>query len=233
MSAKTTKKSWQSRKKSFTFIDLFAGIGGFRIAAEQLGGQCVFSSEWDKNSTKTYQRNFGEFPAGDITKIDELTIPNHDILLAGFPCQAFSISGKQYGFDDTRGTLFFDIARILNAKKPKMFLLENVKNFARHDSGRTLKIILKTLDELGYEVFYQVLRSSDYGLPQARERIYIVGYLKSLNIREFEFPEPLADEQIRVVKDILESQSPVDAKIIDKPIIFSDRTQNNQRRPRS
>lgn len=147
------KKSWHTKDKSFTFIDLFAGIGGFRIAAEMNGGECVFSSEWDKHSQATYERNHGDLPYGDITKISEDDIPDHDILFGGFPCQSFSISGKRKGFDDTRGTLFFDIVRILKKKQPKMFLLENVKNLARHDSGNTLRVILKTLDELGYKVF--------------------------------------------------------------------------------
>ena len=212
-------KSWIAETKKFSFIDLFAGIGGFRIAAERLGGECVFSSEWDKNSQKTYSTNFGDMPSGDITKIDEKTVPDHDILFGGFPCQAFSISGKQKGFDDTRGTLFFDVARIIREKKPKMLLLENVKNFAKHDNGRTLQIILDTLDELGYKVFYKVLRSSDYGVPQARERIYIVGFKKSLKITDFQYPEQVSDCDIKVVRDILETVEPINAKIIDKKII--------------
>ena len=225
------KKSWQTNKKVFKFVDLFAGIGGFRIAAERLGGECVFSSEWDKHSQKTYYENFGDVPSGDITKIDEKTIPNHDILFSGFPCQSFSISGKQKGFDDTRGTLFFDVARIIREKNPKMFLLENVKNFAKHDEGRTLQIILDTLDELEYKVYCKVLRSSDYGIPQARERIYIVGFKKSLNIKNFEYPEPVAEEELKVVKDIIDEDTPVDAKIIEREIIFTNNLQKDKRKP--
>lgn len=223
------KKSWQSKGDAFTFIDLFAGIGGFRIAAEMNGGRCVFSSEWDKHSQATYQRNHGDMPDGDITKIDENSIPDHDVLFGGFPCQAFSISGKRKGFDDTRGTLFFDIARILKKKQPKMFLLENVKNLARHDNGNTLKVILATLDELGYKVFYKVLRASDYGVPQARERIYIVGF-KDQSV-QFEFPEP--EDSLKVVADILETKSDLDAKIIDRDfIMFEDREVVNPRKPK-
>lgn len=227
------KKSWIISKKDFTFIDLFAGIGGFRIAAERLGGDCVYSSEWDKNSQKTYLANFGETPAGDITKIDEKTIPKHDILFGGFPCQAFSISGKKNGFNDTRGTLFFDIARIIKEKKPKMFLLENVKNFATHDNGRTLSLILKTLKELDYDVFYKVLRSSDFGVPQARERVYIVGFKKIMKVTEFEYPEPLPESDTAVVRDILEKALPPDAKTIDKEVIsVNGKPKSDLRKPK-
>ena len=212
------KKSWHTKDKSFTFIDLFAGIGGFRIAAEMNGGRCVFSSEWDKHSQTTYEINHGEIPDGDITKINENTIPNHDILFGGFPCQAFSISGKRKGFDDTRGTLFFDIARILKNKQPKMFLLENVKNLAKHDKGNTLKVILETLNDLDYKVYHKVLRASDYGVPQARERIYIVGF-KDKTI-DFSFPEP--GENTVVVRDILETGLNIDAKIIHRDFIMRD-----------
>ena len=163
-------KSWDnSTLHKFSFIDLFAGIGGFRIAAERNGGECVFSSEWDKNSCQTYSANHYDMPHGDITKILATSITDHDMLLAGFPCQAFSISGKQNGFDDSRGTLFFDVARILKTKRPKMFLLENVKNLVRHNGGETFNAILNALNDLDYKVFYRVLRSSDYGVPQARE----------------------------------------------------------------
>lgn len=175
--------------QNYRFIDLFAGIGGFRIALESLGGTCVYSSEWDKQARQTYVTNFGEMPDGDITKIDEASIPDHDILCAGFPCQAFSISGKQEGFNDTRGTLFFDIARIAKEKKPKVLFLENVKNFASHDKGNTLKIVYNTLVELGYDVYYKVLNARDYGIPQNRERIYIVGFRSDLKISHFEFPK--------------------------------------------
>lgn len=226
---KSPRKSWQSDKSVFTFIDLFAGIGGFRIAAEKNGGKCVFSSEWDKNSSLTYQANHGDTPEGDITKIDEKKIPDHDVLFAGFPCQAFSISGKRKGFEDTRGTLFFDVARIINYKKPKMFLLENVKNLAKHDNGQTLDIILTTLQEMGYKVFHKVLRSSDYNVPQARERIYIVGFLdKSV---EYTFPAPA--KGFKIVKDILETHKKIDAKIIDRDFIMSDnQTITDPRKPK-
>ena len=173
------------------FIDLFAGIGGFRIALESFGEECVFTSEWDKHAQKTYFANFGEIPQGDITKIDEKIIPKHDVICAGFPCQAFSVSGKQKGFSDTRGTLFFDIARIASFHKPKILFLENVKNFEKHDSGRTLKTILGTLDQIGYDVFYKVLNASEYGAPTSRKRIYIIGFRKDLRIKKFEFPEPI------------------------------------------
>lgn len=184
------------------FIDLFAGIGGFRIALERENAECVFSSEWDENAQNTYKENFGEIPKGDITKINEKEIPEHDILCGGFPCQAFSISGKQRGFKDTRGTLFFDIARIVKYQKPKVIFLENVKNLIKHYHGNTLKIILRTLEDLGYDVFYQVLVASDFGVPQARNRIYIVCFRKDLEITDFNFPKPTYKKIF--VKDILE-----------------------------
>lgn len=222
-------KSWQSAREDFTFIDLFAGIGGFRIAAELNGGKCVFSSEWDKNSVKTYQINHGDEPSGDITKINEKDIPDHDILFGGFPCQAFSISGKRMGFEESRGTLFFDIARILKEKRPKAFVLENVKNLLRHDGGKTIEVILKTLKELKYKTYLKVLRSSDHGVPQARERIYIVGFKDSKV--EFEFPEPV--KKVKVVRDILE-ENPLDAKIIDRVPEFFDRSREviDSRKPK-
>jgi len=182
------------KNPKFTFIDLFAGIGGFRIAMQNLGGKCVFSSEIDKYAKKTYDANFGEVPFGDITKIDENEVPEHDILCAGFPCQAFSIAGKRKGFkDETRGTLFFDIARIIEAKRPKAFFLENVKGLTNHDKGRTLKTILKVLrDDLNYYVPEpKIINAKDFGVPQNRERIFIVGFRKDLGINEFEYPKPL------------------------------------------
>jgi len=161
-------------KQNFSFSDLFAGIGGFRIALESFGGKCVFSSEWDHYAALTYEHNFGEEPTGDITKIDEKDIPYHDVLCAGFPCQAFSISGKQGGFNDTRGTLFFDIARIAKYHKPKVLLLENVKHLVRHDNGKTLSTITRVLFDIGYEVFYEILDASDFGIPQSRKRVFFV-----------------------------------------------------------
>lgn len=217
---------------TFTFIDLFAGIGGFRIALENLEGTCIFSSEWDKNSKKVYEDNFGELPYGDITKMKEEEIPSHDVLCAGFPCQSFSISGKRLGFSDTRGTLFFDIARIVKYHRPKVLFLENVKNFARHDAGKTLSVVLNTLRGLRYTVFYKVLRSSDFGVPQARERIYIIGFRKDLNVEHFEFPSPT--KEVRVVKDILERESTVRNVYInrkDTNIYGVEKKVNDLRRP--
>lgn len=217
---------------TFTFIDLFAGIGGFRIALENLEGTCIFSSEWDKNSKKVYEDNFGELPYGDITKMKEAEIPSHDVLCAGFPCQSFSISGKRLGFSDTRGTLFFDIARIVKYHRPKVLFLENVKNFARHDAGKTLSVVLNTLRGLRYTVFYKVLRSSDFGVPQARERIYIIGFRKDLNVEHFEFPSPT--KEVRVVKDILERESTVRNVYInrkDTNIYGVEKKVNDLRRP--
>lgn len=178
----------------FSFIDLFAGIGGFRIAFQAMHGKCVFSSEIDSFAQKTYEANFGEVPFGDITNIEMAQIPNHDVLLAGFPCQAFSIAGRRQGFDDTRGTLFFHIARILHDKRPKAFFLENVKGLRSHDRGKTLQVILETLrDELDYFVpDPQIINAKDFGVPQNRERIFIVGFRKDLGINAFEYPEPNA-----------------------------------------
>ena len=179
----------------FKFIDLFAGIGGFRLALQNLGGKCVFSSEWDKESQKTYRANFGEFPLGDITKEEtKKYIPNDfDILCAGFPCQAFSIAGKRGGFEDTRGTLFFDVAEIIRRKNPKAIFLENVKGLRSHDKGKTLETILNVLrNDLGYFVpDPEIVNARNFGVPQNRERIYIVGFRTDLGITEFEYPKPL------------------------------------------
>lgn len=191
----------------FKFIDLFAGIGGIRMAFQNQGGKCVFTSEWDKFAKKTYELNFGEVPFGDITKINESEIPNHDILLAGFPCQPFSIAGvskknslgRQHGFlDETQGTLFFDVARIIQHKRPKAFMLENVKNLLSHDKKRTFTVIYNTLEELGYSIHYRILDGKHF-VPQHRERIIIVGFDKQVYNGEekFEFPKlPDADKQI-------------------------------------
>lgn len=197
----------EQKLKSYRFIDLFAGLGGFRLALESYGAECVYSSEWDKAAQDVYERNFGDRPDGDITKVDEATIPQHDIICAGFPCQAFSISGKQRGFEDSRGTLFFDVARIAKKHKPKILFLENVKNFASHDNGNTLRVVKATLEELGYDVYYKVLNSVKYGVPQKRERIYIVCFRKDLEIKKFEFPKPFP--LTRHVEDILEEDSKV------------------------
>lgn len=181
-----------------TFVDLFAGLGGFRLALESFGLKCVYSSEINNRVREVYKNNFGEYPNGDITKIDAKDIPDHDILCAGFPCQAFSISGKQLGFNDTRGTLFFDVARIVKEKQPKVVFMENVKNLQSHDSGRTLQVIKTTMEELGYKFYAKVLSASDYGVPQKRERIYIVCFRDNI---EFNFPEP---EELKIhVEDVL------------------------------
>lgn len=178
----------------YTMIDLFAGIGGTRLGFYQTGKvQSVFSSEIDKFAIKTYSRNFGDTPHGDITAIESTDIPDHDILVGGFPCQAFSQAGKQLGFEDTRGTLFFQIARILNDKRPKAFLLENVRNLLTHDHGRTFAVIKDTLEELNYKVYFNLFKAREFGVPQNRERIYIVGFDKTQvpNYESFQFPKPL------------------------------------------
>lgn len=182
--------------EDFTFIDLFCGVGGIRLPFQQLGGRCVFSSEWDKFAQKTYYRNYGERPHGDITKIANDQIPGHDILLAGFPCQPFSQAGLGLGFEDTRGTLFFEIERIIEGHRPRAFLLENVKRLRTHDQGNTLRVIREHLENLNYELYIDVLRAADFGLPQNRERLFIVGFNRDLlNDPEngsfnFTFPEP-------------------------------------------
>lgn len=182
------------------FIDLFCGIGGFRSAFEDLGGQCVFSSDFDKFANITYNENFGEIPHGDITKIDAKQIPSFDILLAGFPCQPFSYAGNTEGFEDkTRGTLFFDIIRILKHHKPKMFLLENVKGLKSHNKGETLKVIENSLKELNYNIHWEVLDSLKFGVPQKRERWYCVGFDKEL---DFYFPK--GENRIPKLKEIID-----------------------------
>ena len=190
----------------FTFIDLFAGIGGMRIAFQNLGGKCVFSSEIDKQAQKTYAANFGEIPNGDITKINETDIPDHDILVGGFPCQAFSIAGKRGGFKDTRGTLFFDVARIINAKRPKAFFLENVKGLTNHRGGKTLATILNVLrNDLDYIVPEpQIINAKNFGVPQNRERIFIIGFRKDLGIKEEDFCYPEPTDTTKTIKDIIE-----------------------------
>jgi len=199
-----------TRKEGFTFIDLFAGIGGMRIALEKAGGRCIFSSEWDKYAQKTYFENFGEVPAGDIRKIKSSDIPVHDVLVAGFPCQPFSLAGiskkkslnRPVGFDDpTQGTLFFEIKRILKAKRPRAFLLENVKNLRSHDKGQTFRIIIDTLKKLGYTVYSDVLDAQDL-VPQHRERVFIVGFDSNI---EFKFPK--IPDRNPVLKDVLEKKT--------------------------
>ncbi len=200
------------------FIDLFAGIGGFRIALESYGANCVFSSEWDKYAQKVYERNFGELPAGDITQIAEIDIPPHDILCGGFPCQPFSISGKQKGFEDTRGTLFFDVARIVEYHRPQVLFLENVRNFETHDEGKTLAIVKSTLQDLGYSIFHKVLNASNFGLPQNRERIYIVGFRNNLEVKKFNFPK---EQNIPIkVKDIVLPDSETEKYRIEREDVY-------------
>lgn len=181
-------------KPKFKFIDLFAGIGGFRLAMQNLGGKCVFTSEWDREAKRTYKANFGERPFGDITKEEtKAFIPdNFDLLCAGFPCQAFSIAGKRGGFEDTRGTLFFDVAEIIKRKKPKAIFLENVKGLRNHNGGKTLATILNVLrNDLGYFVPEpQIVNAKEFGVPQNRERIYIVGFRNDLGIENFNYPAP-------------------------------------------
>lgn len=194
---------------SFKFIDLFAGIGGFRLALQNLGGKCVFTSEWDENAKKTYRANFGETPFGDITKDStKAYIPkDFDILCGGFPCQAFSIAGKRGGFEDTRGTLFFDVAEIIKQQQPKAIFLENVKGLRSHDKGNTLATILNVLrNDLGYYVPEpQIINAKDFGLPQNRERIYIVGFHKKTGITEFKYPSPLIKKTF--FKDVKEEST--------------------------
>ena len=189
------------------FIDLFAGIGGMRIAFERAGGECVFSSEQDPFCQAVYEANFGEKPFGDIRQTSAESIPDHDILSAGFPCQAFSVIGDKRGFADTRGTLFFDIERILKIKQPKAFLLENVRQLTSHDKGRTFKIILNRLEAAGYFIHYKILNGLDFGVPQKRERVLLVGFKKPCH---FEFPS--RGTTTKTLSDILEPEDQVERK---------------------
>ena len=210
-----------------TFIDLFAGLGGFRIALESLGAKCVYSNEWDIPVQEVYAENFGDIPEGDITKVDEKSIPDHDILCAGFPCQAFSISGKQRGFEDSRGTLFFDVARIVKEKKPKVVFLENVKNFATHDEGRTLAVVKSTMEELGYDFNAKVLNAVDYNIPQKRERIYMVCFRRDLNIIDFEYPKPI--KLTRHVEDfLLKDEELVKNLYVERPDMYYSIKEDNE-----
>lgn len=207
------------------FIDLFAGIGGIRIPFDELGYQCVFSSEWDKAACETYAANFGEYPEGDITKIAEKDIPPHDLLLAGFPCQAFSIMGKMQGFADTRGTMFFEIERILAYHKPPYILLENVKQLTTHDRGRTFMVILSRLEKLGYSVKWKVLNALDFGLPQKRERVIIVGFRDETDCFRFNFdftPQPHS------LSDILEKDEDVDKSLFASTRIVQKRLESTK-----
>lgn len=213
------------KNKEFTFIDLFAGIGGMRLAFESKGGDCVYSNEWNKYSQKTYFENFGEMPDGDITKVDARIIPPHDILVAGFPCQPFSIAGvskkqslgRATGFEDkTQGTLFFDVCRILKAKRPKAFMLENVKNLRSHDRGNTFKVIMEALEELNYEVFYAILDGQNY-VPQHRERILIVGFDRDRYGCGIDFTFSITPVEPKpVIQDILEEETDDKYTLSDK-----------------
>ena len=222
-----------TQKSQFKFIDLFAGIGGIRLPFQMRGGECVFTSEWDKFAQKTYAANYGEVPHGDITTISTEIIPDHDILLAGFPCQAFSQAGLKKGFSDSRGTLFFEIQRILTVKRPKAFLLENVKQLKNHDKGKTFEVITSILEgrdnnldlseeiltklgnKLNYWISYRILKATDYGLPQNRQRIYIIGfnkdYYKNINFDSL-FSWPEINNKKTKVGDILEEDNMIDDK---------------------
>ena len=214
---------------SFKFIDLFAGIGGMRIAFENAGGKCVYSNEWNKYSQQTYFANFGEMPEGDITQVNAEDIPDHDILVAGFPCQPFSIAGvskklslgRATGFEDkTQGTLFFDVCRIIKAKRPKAFMLENVKNLKSHDKGRTFKVIEESLDELGYKVFSEVIDGQNY-VPQHRERIIIVGFDKEIFGSDISFSFDITPVEPKpVMRDILEKEVDTKYTLSDKLWIY-------------
>ncbi len=213
--------------KGYTFIDLFAGIGGFRLALESFGAECVYSSEWDKYAQETYNLNFNEIPDGDITQVDEKNIPSHDILCAGFPCQAFSISGKQKGFEDSRGTLFFDVARIVKEKKPMVVFLENVKNFATHDGGNTLRVVKKTMQELGYSFDYEVLNPIHYGMPQKRERIYMICFREDIKRETFVFPKPFQLD--RYVEDFLLPNNKVIDYIVERDdLLLNDKAETTE-----
>lgn len=197
-------KEEQQRLKGIRVIDLFAGIGGFHLAFRSFGAEIVYACEWDKDAATVYEENYGLKPVGDITQIDEKDIPDHDIMCAGFPCQAFSISGNQRGFEDSRGTLFFDVARIAKEKKPKIIFLENVKNLVRHNDGETFSVIRTILNEIGYDVYASILDSAEYGSAQSRKRVYIVCFRKDLGIKEFHFPLPV--KKHAYVEDILEKE---------------------------
>lgn len=208
-----------------TFIDLFAGIGGIRLPFNELGYKCVFSSEWDAPAQRTYFANYGEMPFGDITKISADSIPRHEILLAGFPCQAFSIIGKGLGFADTRGTMFFEIERILNFHHPKVILLENVKQLVTHDRGKTFGVIQERLLNLGYHFKWKILNALDFGLPQKRERVIIVGFLDSKLCEKFNFDFPKKKYDLN---DVLEKDEDVDKSLFVSDAILNKRREKTQ-----
>lgn len=211
---------------NWKFIDLFAGLGGFRLAFESLGAECVYSNEWNVPVQKVYHENFGDMPEGDITRVDETTIPDHDILCAGFPCQPFSISGNRLGFEDCRGTLFFDIARIVREKRPKIVFMENVKNFATHDGGRTLEVVKRVMEGLGYTLKQRVLNSADYGVPQKRERIYMVCFRNDIATNDFSFPKTIKLEK-HVEDFLLDDPSLTESLYINREdIYYNDKPDN-------
>lgn len=213
-----------SSNKKYKVIDLFAGIGGIRLGFEANGCESVFSSEWDKNAAITYEANFGEKPAGDITQIPTSDIPDFDILLAGFPCQPFSIIGRKQGFShETQGTLFFDVERIIKDKKPRAFLLENVRNLTAHDSGRTFAVIKEHLEALGYTLHTQVMNARDFGVPHNRQRILIVGFRDK--VENFSFPEPLPLDEHKTLEDILEPETTISEKYYVKDRIRDSRNE--------
>ncbi len=211
----------------YKFIDLFAGIGGFHLALSSLGAECVYANEWDKAAQSVYKDNFGIEPEDDITKVDENTVPDHDILCAGFPCQAFSISGKQRGFEDSRGTLFFDVARVVKAKRPKVVFMENVKNFAVRDNGNTLAVVKATMEQLGYTFYQKVLNAVNYGMPQKRERIYMVCFSNDLAEKNFSYPAPF--KLARHVKDfLLDDESMVKDLYVNRADTFYNGTKDDR-----
>lgn len=204
-------------KPQFSFIDLFAGIGGFRIPLQWEGGKCVFSSEFNPSAQKVYEANYGEFPFGDITHIPLELIPQHDILCAGFPCQPFSISGKMKGFEDTRGTLIYSVFKILESKQPKVVFLENVKHLVHHDNGRTLKTILSGLENLGYKHSWKVLNSSNFGVAQNRERIIIIAHKDKI----FDFSKVKIRKEV-LLKDILDDPETTQFNYLEEPYTILD-----------
>lgn len=201
--------------EGWTFIDLFSGLGGFHLALESLGAKCLFADDIDESVCEVYEKNFGFSTCLDITEIDEKDIPDHDILCAGFPCQAFSISGKKKGFEDSRGTLFFDVARIVKEKKPKIVFMENVRNFASHDDGKTLKVVRETMEKLGYQFNAKILNAADYGIPQKRERIYMVCFRNDLNITNFSYPSPIKLEK-HIEDYLLDDEKAVENLYVDR-----------------
>lgn len=211
--------------KPLKFIDLFAGIGGLRIPFDEMGYQGVFASEWDAKACATYEANYGHKPAGDITQIKEEDIPPHDLLLAGFPCQAFSIMGKMEGFADTRGTMFFEVERILKYHRPQAVLLENVKQLTTHDKGRTFAVITQKLIELGYHIQYKVLNAMDFGLPQKRERIIIVGFLSEETAKLFDFS---FKKKAYSLSEILEDDASVDPSLFVSEHIARKRAERTE-----